>query len=168
MAKITIDKLTEWYQTCGPELRLYALQWHGEQVAEDVVQDAFIQLLKMRRCPDRVRPWLFRVVRNGAVTRLRQEQTRKKARDRFPQIHGWWFEAHPDEGLDARQAQAVLQTLPAECREIVVMRIWGQLSFREIADIIEKSIPWVHRQYKTALGRIKQGLEASSCRTRHA
>ena len=168
MGKINPDNLIQWYQACGAELRLYALQWHGQQVAEDLVQDAFIKLLKQRCCPDRVRAWLFRVVRNSSVSRIRRVQHEKMAKQKFPQIHGRWFESRDPEQLDARHAQAMLETLPASRREIVVLRIWGQLSFREIADIVEKSIPWVHREYKAALALIKSRLESSSCHTKQA
>ncbi|MCF7973717.1 MAG: RNA polymerase sigma factor [Phycisphaerae bacterium] len=168
MAKINPDKLIEWYEACGSELRLYALQWHGHQQAEDLVQDAFIKLLKQRRCPDHVRAWLFRVVRNSSISRLRELQSRKKATQMFPLTHGCWFEPRSDVQLDARNAQAILETLPSERREIVVLRIWGQLSFRDIADLIEKSIPWVHREYQAALGMIKTRLESSPCHTRQA
>ena len=36
MAKMEPDKLIEWYEACGAELRLYALQWHSYQMAEDL------------------------------------------------------------------------------------------------------------------------------------
>ncbi len=168
MAKMTPDKLIEWYEACGAELRLYALQWHSYQMAEDLVQDAFIKLLKQRLCPEQVRAWLFRVVRNSSVSAARRLQRRKKVNKTFPQAHRLWFESNPEERLDAQQAQAMLETLPAERREIVILRIWGQLSFREIANVVEKSIPWVHREYKSALGMIKSRLEPSSCHTKQA
>lgn len=162
------NQLIEWYEACGAELRLYALQWHGYQAAEDLVQDAFIKLIKQRQWPDKVRPWLFRVVRNSAVSRLRRQQHDKAAQDLFPPTRESWFETGTEDRLDAKKAQALLETLPSERREIVVMRIWGQLSFREIADIIQKSIPWVHREYKAALGVIKSRLESPSCQIKQA
>ncbi|MCP4454446.1 MAG: RNA polymerase sigma factor [Planctomycetes bacterium] len=168
MTKIEPDKLIEWYEACGPELRLYALQWHNYQMAEDLVQDAFMKLLRQRPSPAQVRPWLFRVVRNSAVSAARRVERRKEVNKTFPQTHGRWFESGSDERLDAKQAQAILETLPSERREIVVLRIWGQLSFREIAELIEKSIPWVHREYRAALALIKGRLEHSSCQTKQA
>ena len=42
MGKINPDNLTEWYEACGAELRLYALQWHGPQVAEDLVDQVIM------------------------------------------------------------------------------------------------------------------------------
>lgn len=168
MGKMDPDKLIEWYEACGAELRLYALQWHGYQQAEDLVQDAFIKLLKQQRPPEQVRAWMFRVVRNASISQIRDLQNREKARQKLPQTRGCWFEARPEEQLDAKQAQAILETLPSERREIVVLRVWAQLSFREIADIVEKSIPWVHREYKAALALIKGRLECSSCHMKQA
>ncbi len=168
MAKMEPDKLIEWYEACGAELRLYALQWHSYEMAEDLVQDAFIKLLKQRHCPDQVRPWLFRVVRNSSISAARHLQKRKKINKTLSQPHGLWFESNAEERFDAQHAQAILETLPSERREIVVLRIWGQLSFRQIAEVIEKSIPWVFREYKSALGMIKSRLESSSCHTKQA
>lgn len=88
MAKVDPDKLIEWYEQCGPELHLYALQWHGVQVAEDLVQDAFFKLLSLRQCPERVKPWLFRVVRNSAISRLRQIRRRNEIDEQFPRVQG--------------------------------------------------------------------------------
>ena len=168
MVKMSPEQLIEWYQACGAELRLYALQWHGYQQAEDLVQDAFIKLLKQRHCPDQVRPWLFRVVRNSSISQIRHAQNREKVTRKLPQGHGCWFESRSDEQLDGRQAQAMLETLPSERREIVVLRIWAQLSFREISELIEKSIPWVHREYRAALALIKSRLENSLWQTKQA
>ena len=74
-----------------------------------------------------------------------------------------WFEPRGDDLIDARVAQEILQTLPAHLREIVMLRIWGQMSLREIAEILNKSIPWIHNNYKTALEMIRTKLEHSSC-----
>ena len=46
-------------------LVLYARQWCG--TPEDVVQEAFIELVRQKRPPADVVAWLYRVVRNGAL-----------------------------------------------------------------------------------------------------
>ena len=168
MARINREMLSAWYEVCGAELRLYALQWHDHQSAEDIVQEAFIKLLKQRRCPDHVRAWLFRVVRNSSISAKRCQQRRKRVDQRYPQTHGCWFETPAGTQLDAQQAQAVLETLPAERREIVVLRIWGQMSLKEIAAIIHKSIPWVHREYQATLALVRTKLEQSPWQKKQA
>jgi len=162
MATISQKQLTQWYEAHGTELMLYARQWSPDQQAEDIVQDAFIKLLKQRRCPDNVRAWLFRVVRNASISIVRRLQ-RRRAGQKSLHWETLWFESRCDDLIDAQLAQDILQTLPAHLREIVLLRIWGQMSFREIAEIVNKSIPWIHNNYKTALEMIRKKLEHSSC-----
>ncbi len=166
MATINQKQLAKWYEAYGTELMLYARQWSPDQQAEDIVQDAFIKLLKQRRCPNNVRAWLFRVVRNASISIVRRLQQRRRAGRKFLHRQVMWFESRPDELIDARQAQDILQTLPSHLCEIVLLRIWGQMSLKEIAQVMNKSIPWIHNEYKTALEMIRKNLEHSSCTTK--
>ena len=166
MAAISQKQLAEWYEAHGTELMLYARKWNPDQRAEDIVQDAFIKLLKQRRCPDNVRAWLFRVVRNASISIVRRLQQRRRAGRKLLDREVMWFESRPDDLIDARQAQDMLQTLPSHLCEIVLLRIWGQMSLKEIAQVMNKSIPWIHNEYKTALEMIRKNLEHSSCTTK--
>jgi RNA polymerase sigma-70 factor (ECF subfamily) len=165
MAAISSRQLAQWYEAHGTELMLYARQWNADQQAEDVVQDAFIRLLRQRKCPDNVRAWLFRVVRNSSISRKRRLRLRRQAARKVAQVESLWFESRPDDLIDAKLVQELLKTLPSNLREIVVLRIWGQMSLREISQIVNKSIPWVHHGYKKALEAIRKKLEHTSCRT---
>ena len=162
MAIISQKQLAQWYEAHGTELMLYARQWSPDQQAEDIVQDAFIKLLKQRRCPDNVRAWLFRVVRNASISMVRRLQ-RRRAGQKFLHRETLWFESRCDDLIDARLAQDLLQTLPSQLREIVMLRIWGQMTLKEISQVVNKSIPWIHHDYKMALEVIKKRLEHSSC-----
>lgn len=166
MAAISQKQLAKWYEAYGTELMLYARQWSPDQQAEDIVQDAFIKLLKQRRCPDNVRAWLFRVVRNASISIVRRLQQRRRAGRKFLHREVIWFESRPEDLIDARLAQDILQTLPSHLCEIVLLRIWGQMSLKEIAQVMSKSIPWIHNEYKTALKMIRKNLEHPSCITK--
>ena len=162
MAAISQKQLAQWYEAYGTELMLYARQLSPYQRAEDIVQDAFIKLLKQRRCPDNVRAWLFRVVRNASISMTRRLR-RREAEQKSAHPETLWFESQCDDLIDARLAQDLLQTLEPHLREIVMLRIWGQMTLREISQIMNKSIPWIHHDYKMALEMIKKKLEHSSC-----
>ena len=166
MAAINQKQLAKWYEVHGTELMFYARQWSPDQQAEDIVQDAFIKLLKQRRCPDNVRAWLFRVVRNASISIVRRLQQRRQAERKLLHRQVMWFESRPEDLIDARQAQDILQTLPSHLCEIVLLRIWGQMTLKEIAQVTNKSIPWIHNEYKTALEMIRKNLEHSSCTTK--
>ena len=145
---------------------LYARQWNADQQAEDVVQDAFMRLLRQRKCPDNVRAWLFRVVRNCSISRARRLHLRKQAARQIARPDDQWFESRRDDLIDAKLVQEMLQTLPSNLREIVLLRIWGQMSLREISQIVNKSVPWIHHGYKEALEIIRKKLEHTSCKTK--
>ena len=53
----------------GAALELYAAQW--TDAAADIVQEAFVELIRRNRVPDRTVPWLYRVVRNRAINAAR-------------------------------------------------------------------------------------------------
>jgi len=166
MAAINQKQLAQWYEAYGTELMLYARQWNSDQQAEDIVQDAFIKLLKQRRCPDNMRAWLFRVVRNTSFSIVRRLQQGRRAGRKFMHREVMWFESRSEDLIDARQAQDILQTLPSHLCEIVLLRIWGQMTLKEIAQVMSKSIPRIHNEYKTALEMIRKNLEHSSCITK--
>src|SRR4051812_40302266 len=99
----------------GPPLVLYARQWCT--APEDVVQDAFLKLLALRQLPRETVPWLYRVVRNGALDAAktaRRRQQRELAVARPEQ----WFREPAVDGLDAARAVTALQSLPGEQREV--------------------------------------------------
>ena len=166
MAAISSRQLAQWYEAHGTELMLYARQWNADQQAEDLVQDAFVRLLRQRKCPDNVRAWLFRVVRNCSISRARRLKLRRQSVRKISRADDRWFESRRDDLIDAKLVQDLLQTLPSNLREIVLLRIWGQMSLREISQIINKSVPWVHHGYKEALETIRKKLEHTSCKTR--
>jgi RNA polymerase sigma-70 factor (ECF subfamily) len=58
-----------------------------------------------------------------------------------------------------------LRRLSAELREVVVLRIWGDLAFAEIAEIMHLGVSTVHDRYKAALGQLRRVLE-QSCPTK--
>ena len=166
MGSIDLEQLSYWYDTYGAQLVLYArgqLDWAN---AEDVVQEVFVQLMGQRRRPDNVRAWLFRAVRNAAVSQLRRRARWKKLNDRLTAERTSWFESHPDDLIDARMAQTILESLPLEQREVVLLRIWGQMTLKEVAKITDRPISTVHSRYKSALEAIKKKMGLSSCKTK--
>ncbi|MHB1557554.1 MAG: RNA polymerase sigma factor, partial [Isosphaeraceae bacterium] len=59
------DDLGRLIDRHADSLRLYARQW--TDMADDVVQEAFLSLARQRAEPENPAAWLFRAVRNGAI-----------------------------------------------------------------------------------------------------
>lgn len=140
----------------GAALVLYAQQWSGSP--EDVVQEAFIQLMQQRPLPNNVVGWLYRVVRNGAVSASRSAARRVRHEASAAGYSEPWFKPSLDDRMDAGAAAAALESLPIDEREVVVLRIWSGRSFEEIAELIGKSTSTAHRRFEMGLNMLRQAV----------
>src|SRR5207237_4806705 len=105
-------------------LVLCARQWCAEP--EDVVQEAFVKLVRQSRPPVDAVAWLYRVVRNGAMDAAKMARRRQRRESAAARPVRWFVEPEVD-GLDAQTAVAALERLPPEQREVIVARSWGGL-----------------------------------------
>ena len=64
-----------------------------------------------------------------------------------------WFEDKPDDLIDGQKAQEVLMTLPEAQREVVLLRIWGQLSLKQIARGRREPVDDSSQPIQSGLGR---------------
>lgn len=142
----------------GAALELFARQW--TESAADVVQEAFVKLAAQSLAPEQVVGWLYRVVRNGAIAAARSESRRRRRESHQAESRPSWFVAAPEDRLDADAASRVLATLPQVQREAIVARLWGGLSFQEIATLLEISSSTAHRHYEAGLTTLREQLGA--------
>jgi RNA polymerase sigma factor (sigma-70 family) len=149
------DILGRLYRQHAPALRLYARQWQA--AAEDIVHDAFVRLAQVDPPPNRVLPWLYRTVRNAALTAYRSNWRRQRRESAVRSDEAWF--SRTDERLDADEAARLLCELRLEEREAIVARIWGGLTFDEIAQLVNCSLPTAHRRYQAGLAELKLRLE---------
>jgi RNA polymerase sigma-70 factor (ECF subfamily) len=154
-----IDRLANLVVERAPTLTLYARQWLDRESAQDVVQEALASLLMQRSAPAEPVAWMFRAVRNAAIDQARATSRRRKREREVATIRREWFESSPDSHLDARTAEQTLAKLSAESREIVVLRIWGELGLAQIGRIMGLSTTTVHERYVEALDRMRLVLE---------
>src|SRR5471032_2019840 len=120
MPRIAPDELARLYREHAPGLRLYVRQWPGGD--EDLVQDAFVKLAQQSPAPDQVLPWLYCVVRNGALAVARGAARRRQREARVSGSEAWFAVA--DDRIDGQEATRLLAELPLEQSEVVVARIW--------------------------------------------
>jgi len=138
----------------GAALVLYAQQWCD--APEDVVQEAFIRLMRQRPVPDNIVGWLYRVVRNEAISVSRTSGRRARHEAGAAAGREPWFKPAPDDALDAVAAVAALESLPIGEREVIVLRLWSGLPFEEIAELIGASTSTAHRRYEYGLKLLRE------------
>jgi RNA polymerase sigma-70 factor (ECF subfamily) len=140
-----VDDLDGWLTEAYPTAyRTACLVLRSRADAEDAVQDAFLRIWRFRDAipaGDGRRAWLYRVVVNACLSRLRgdrvwRERSDDEALERVP--------AAADPQHDAEDAElgrcllGALERLPEHLRVPVVLRYYSGLAEREIAVAIQR------------------------------
>ncbi|MCX7590542.1 MAG: RNA polymerase sigma factor [Kiritimatiellae bacterium] len=162
------DRLFERYEAALLAYVCGILQ--DRSLAEDVVQDCFVLLVRHigRIRPDQgVGPWLFRVARNRAVDIARHRRFESVGNETgqgaaLP-------EGQPDEAgtplatimqnETRERLMRALDTLSIKDRDVLMLRYFAGLSFKEMAEALRRPMGTVLWQVHKALRRLRQRVE---------
>jgi RNA polymerase sigma-70 factor, ECF subfamily len=131
--------------------------------AEDVLQEIFCRLVRYSarlRLARRPRAFVFRVARNEANRFLRARIERNRAlgpMETSPDSLLCSY-AGPDMPTERLVADALAQ-IPGDQREVVVLKVFEGLTFREIAAVCEEPIPTVASRYRYGVEKLRDLLE---------
>jgi RNA polymerase sigma-70 factor (ECF subfamily) len=157
------DSWQQWFHEYGPRLLLCARQWTRSLAdAEDVVQEAFIRYWRHQRHLEGARQALLVTSIRRAAVDLARRETRRAVRERLADDSRDdlepLFEAPPDGDENRAVIEAALHRLPAEQREVLVLKIWGELTFEQIAEGIDISPNTAASRYRYALVALRKEL----------
>ena len=150
------DELVAWL--IAEHQRAYRGAWlvlRDRQLAEDAVQEAFLRVWRFRGAlpeGDAIRPWLYRVVMNTAISSLRHERLRS---EREPMADLPAGDVDLDQALVIADAVA---DLPEHLRVPIVLRYWVGLSEKEIATAISRRPGTVKSRLHEARTRLSGDL----------
>lgn len=154
------------YRELAPKLLLFARQWVPSVAdAEDVVQSAFVKF--WRRQPDAQAehyPLLYSAVRSTALDMIRGDQRRLR-REANPDAEMLredqpFFDSGVEQREDAVLVEEAMRRLPDEQREVLALRVWGELTFAEIAATLGESINTVASRHRYALEALRRALKS--------
>ncbi len=132
-------------------------------LAEDIFQDTFIKVINTLKAgkyneEGKFLPWVIRIAHNLVIDHFRKEKrtpiiANVEGFDIFEVLN---FQDESGEDRMVREQtykdlRTMIHLLPSEQKEVLIMRHYGDLSFKEIADITNVSI-------NTALGRMRYAL----------
>jgi len=143
----------------GPKLLLFARQQTPELgAAEDVVQEAFVRYWKSRQKSPELTPTLLFTL----VKRIATDYARKSAARRWREAEAQALnegEAYFEDSFAERDrrelVEATLQALPESQREVLVLKIWGDLTFDEIGKTLDLSPNTAASRYRYALNQLR-------------
>jgi len=132
-------------------------------LAEDIFQDTFIKVINTLKAgkyneEGKFLPWVIRIAHNLVIDHFRKEKrtpvvTTVEGFDIFEVLK--FYDESTEERIIREQThrdlRELIHLLPAEQKEVLIMRHYGELSFKEISEITGVSI-------NTALGRMRYAL----------
>jgi RNA polymerase sigma-70 factor (ECF subfamily) len=153
--------LTRLYDVAAPRLLRYAETLTRNRAdAEDAMQSALVKVArKPKQLANADKPWayLVRVVRNEALKVIGR---RKPIASLASLLQAWRPVECPLEQQESREkVQEAVAKLPAEQAEVVVLKIWEQFTFAEIADLIDESPNTAASRYRYALEKLARHLQ---------
>ena len=135
---------------------------NSEHIAEEITADTFFKAMhaidSFRGDCD-VRVWLCQIAKNCWYSRLRKDGRLHFTPDELPTepIPG------PAEQVvnaeTARRIQTIFESLPEPQHGVFSLRVFGQLSFKQIAAVYGKTENWACVTYHRARGKIREQLE---------
>jgi len=160
---------TMWHRMlhqCGDGLFLYARQLcRNDADAADVVQEAFLRVWRKHANNGVTEPDLpalcYAAVRYTVLDR--QRQTARRWRRETVAGESWYeqpplFESSLEQAEERARLEAAIDKLPVEQREVLTLKIWGELTFQQIATVTDESPNTVASRYRLALAALRQQL----------
>jgi RNA polymerase sigma-70 factor (ECF subfamily) len=150
-------KIEGVYLELGPALLAYARSLMTDAAAaEDAVHQVFLKMIASRAgLPNEPRPYLFRAVRNTCLNR-RRTLAREHKGQRTVSI----FTAGDGLAELVPDLERALSALPEEQREVVVMRVWGEMTLQAVADVLDIPLNTAASRYRYALDKLRQWFGA--------
>jgi len=144
------------YRRYGAALVLFAAAMTGDRSrAQDAVHQVFLRLLAHGGL-DRVadpKGYLFASVRNAILNDLRARE-----RDVSIENESIWFDPPNRDHAAELNLRRALAGLSEDQRQVTLLHIWGELTFAQIAEVLEVSPNTAASRYRYALAKLRETL----------
>lgn len=157
LSKNLIKKIAILFESRQRQLYVAALAITRERAsAEDAVQDALLAIAALEVAPLDLESYLFRTVRNKALHSVRRDK--RIDRDVNPTDFLDIEDGSAEQRLFAIKVMAYLDDLDENPRQVIVMKLFADLTFDEIAKIMDSSPNTVASWYRRGLSKMKEQL----------
>jgi RNA polymerase sigma-70 factor, ECF subfamily len=148
----------QWLAKHVPALLLFARQQtRCEADAQDVLQEATVECWERQPAGQvPALPLVFATIRRRAIDLARSNERRANresaANADLPQS---WFDSSLQDRERSRLVQEAMMTLPDMYREVLTLKIWGELTFEQIAETLQIPANTAASRYRYALEQMR-------------
>jgi RNA polymerase sigma-70 factor, ECF subfamily len=165
-SRADVAEIEALYRQHGPALLLFALAIAGDRSrAQDAVHQVFLKLIEdgsLQRATKK-KAYLFACVRNAVLNDVRRFQ-----RTLSLEPDAAWFSAPEPDAAGELALRRALAAIPDDQRQIVVLHIWGELTFLEISELLDLNPNTAASRYRYALAKLRDCLSTSESAGRNA
>jgi RNA polymerase sigma-70 factor, ECF subfamily len=132
-----------------------------ENDTRDVLQEIFIKLARqpgLLRTARNERAFLIRLAHNCTIDLIRRRGTRQKQQEQFEPASLFAPGPDPDEAAFAQALSGALATLPVEQRAVVHLKLWGNLTFEQIAEALGIPPNTAASRYRYGIDKLRERL----------
>lgn len=155
-----------WLKEHGSRLYLYARQRSScREDAEDMIQDALVRLWHYQEERDNVPPDLplaYSVLRFVSMDHGKKLGRKKRKEEAIIFLHDsddYWCDQSAEDDEESIMLRRAVDSLSEKLREVVTLKIWGGLTFNEIAATMAISPNTAASRYRYALEHLERKLE---------
>ncbi len=163
LRRLRSHQIEALYREHAPSLLAYARSFGLDAAtAEDVLHQVFLRVFENAEALKEPRPYLFRAIRNTSLNRVRDGSRDVELAENEP-----WFavkEYDPVHEVDLRRA---LAALPPDQRGVVMLHVWGGLSFEEVGEVVDISPNTASSRYRYALASLRRVLKTDKRLSEH-
>lgn len=156
-----MQPMEEIYQEYARTVFKYLLsKTHDEDLAQELTQETFYQALKSIDRFDescKISTWLCAIAKNQLLAYRRKHPEQESLED--TELITGSAEEEVLRGLDRVELMRQLHQCPEPFREVMYLRIFGNLSFKEIGEIMEKTENWARVTFYRGKEKLKKGWE---------
>jgi RNA polymerase sigma-70 factor, ECF subfamily len=150
------DEVERLYRQHGAALLLFASAIGGDRSrAQDAVQQVFLNLIEnggLAKANDK-KPFLFACVRNAIL-----EESKVRRRDAPLDVEAIWFQPPDRDYAEEKNLRHALNALPGDQREVIVLHVWGELTFSDIGGLVGVSANTAASRYRYALAKLRRSM----------
>jgi RNA polymerase sigma-70 factor, ECF subfamily len=144
------------YRRYGSALLLFATAITGERGrAQDAVQQVFLRLIEDGNLCQAVdkKAYLFACVRNAILNEIKFLQ-----RNTVLEPEAVWFNPPSRDYAAELNLRRALCNLPEDQRQVIVLHMWGELTFSQIAGLLDISSNTAASRYRYALAKLRESM----------
>ena len=138
---------------------------HHQETAEDLTSQTFFKALNKINNFDTNQgtfsSWLYRIARNTVIDYYRSKKTDLNIEDAWDLSDDQDLEKDIDLKDKIKDIEKYLSNLKTEQREIIIMRVWQEMSYKEISEALNKSEASCKMMFSRTINKLRQDMPLS-------